>query len=128
MKLDPTATQDTNDFPLIPEGTYDFQVENATKFQAKSGNLCWKVQLRIDMDGGRSSKVWENLVETAANQWKFNQYFKSVGMMATDTDDMPKSIGEIGKCFIGIEPARNGYKAKNTVKRFIEKEPEELPF
>lgn len=126
MKLDPNATQE-NEFPLLKNGRYEFEVENATRAQSKSKNMYWKLQLRVDLPDGSSYKVWENLTETTNMQWKFNQYFKSVGYVATDTDEIPNTIGMIGTADIAIEPAKGEYKAKNIVKSFIEKT-EDLPF
>ena len=58
MKLDPNAVDD-NDFPVYPEGDYDFEVENTTYQQNKNKTgYQWKVQFRIDAEGGKTFKVW----------------------------------------------------------------------
>ena len=136
MKLDPTATNEKSDFPLLEEGDYEFQVANAKYQQSTKGNMQWVLQLRIDKPDGNWAYVWEYFPETESNQWKFNQFFKSIGKFGVkDTGEMKNVLSEIGNAHIIIKK-QEGYKDKNAVKYFIEqKEPEkaaisdeDLPF
>lgn len=127
MKLDPTATNEKADFPLLEEGDYEFQVANATRQQNSKGNMQWKLQLRIDKPDGNYAYVWEYFVEKANMQWKFNQFFRSIGKFnVTDSDEMANVVSEIGNAHIVIQKDE-GYKPKNAVDYFIEqKEPEKI--
>lgn len=127
MRLDPTIknTKPQNDFPLLPEGDYEFQVANASRSQSSKGNMQWKLQLRIDKPDGTWAYVWEYFAETENMQWKFNEFFRSIGKFGvTDTGEMKNVVSEIGNAHIIIKK-EDGYKDKNSVKYFIEqKEPE----
>lgn len=119
MKLDPNAVSE-NDFPVLPEGEYDFEVENTTHQTSSKGNLQWKVQFRIDPMDGPSIKVWDYFPELENMMWKFNQFFKAIGKEGIDdTDEMKDVIGEIGKCRLTIEPAKDGHPAKNKVGKYL---------
>ena len=138
MKLDTNAVDD-NDFPVYPEGDYEFEVENTTYQQNKNKTgYQWKVQFRIDAEGGKTFKVWEYFIENENNQWKFNQFFKSIGMYdVDDTMEMKNVVGEIGRCHVVISPPNNGYPEKNSIKKFypmpaekkeVKIDSEDLPF
>lgn len=120
MKLNPNTTDETrSEFPVLPEGDYEFEVENAVHQVSSKGNLQWKLQLRVDHEG-KEYKVWDYLIEKESWAWKFNGFFKAIGMNSADDTDMVKdSLGMIGFCHLTIDPAKDGYSAKNVVKRYI---------
>ena len=139
MKLDPNAKEEERgDFPVYPEGDYDFEVENVTYQQNKKKDAYqYKVQFRIDAEGGKSFKVWEYFKEVPSQEWKFTQFFKSIGRYnVTDSSEMKNVIREIGRCHIVIDPAKDGYKEKNKIDRYYpmpqtqepEINPDDLPF
>lgn len=120
MKLDPNAVEDNN-FPVLPAGEYEFEVEN-TKYQvSKAGNYQWVAELRIDPTYGHDSvKVWDYFPERENMAWKYTQFFKALGKEnITDTDEMKNIIGEIGFCKLTIDPAQNGYPEKNKVEKYL---------
>lgn len=144
-----SAKDDNNvTYELLPEGDYEFEVEDAVLQTAKKGGFQWKVTLRIDPEGNKASrKVWEYFPETEKMQWKFSSFLKCVGLIPVDSEEefdtelMQDSVGEIGKCHLGIQEADGTYPAKNTVKSFIrpakaelkedpkiEINPDDLPF
>lgn len=120
MKLDPNAKKE-NDFPVLPAGEYEFEVENTKYQKSAAGNLQWVVELRIDpTDGNQSIKVWDYFPERENMQWKYNSFFKAIGKEGvTDTDEMKNVVREIGFCKLGIEPAKDGYSEKNKVERYV---------
>ena len=120
MKFDQNAVND-NDFPVLPEGEYAFEVENTTYQTSSKGNLQWKVQLRVEAPGDqRDIKVWDYFPEKENMMWKFNKFFKSIGKEGTDdTDEMKNVVGEIGFCKLKIEPAQNGYPERNKIDRYV---------
>lgn len=121
MKFDPNATnEEKTDFPVLPAGEYDFEVENAVYKKSKSGGLMWEVTLRIDPLGELpSTKVWVYFPERQDMDWKFAQFFKSLGMTVDDTDEMKNTVGEIGKCVLKVREAEGPYPAKNEVAKFV---------
>lgn len=118
----------TVSYELLPEGDYDFEVEDAICQASKRGGYQWKVTLRIDPLDKPSRKVWEYFPETEKMKWKFSAFMKCIGLIPVnseeefDTELMKDSIGEIGKCHLGIQPAEGAYPEKNTVKTFLKPE------
>lgn len=120
MKLNNNTTTETkSDFPVLPEGDYEFEVENAVHQVSSKGNLQWKLQLRVDHEG-KEYKVWDYLIEKESWAWKFISFFKAIGLNNADDTDMVKdSLGRIGYCHLVIDPPKDGYSAKNAVKRYV---------
>ena len=88
--------------------------------------------MRIDPEGKPSRKVWEYFPETEKMEWKFSAFLKCIGLIPVDseaefdTELMKDSVGEIGKCRLGIQASDGTYPAKNTVKSFLRPEKTEL--
>lgn len=121
----------TVSYAVLPEGDYEFDVEEAVIQTSKRGGYQWKVTLRIDpTDGQPSRKVWEYFPETEKMQWKFAAFLKCIGLIPVDSEAefdtalMKDAVGEIGKCHLGIQPAEGPYPEKNTVKAFLRPEKE----
>lgn len=126
------AKDDNNmSYELLPEGDYEFEVEDAVIQTAKKGGFQWKVTLRIDPEKGPSRKVWEYFPETEKMQWKFSAFLKCIGMIPVDSEEefdteiMKNSIRNIGKCRIGVQESDGTWPAKNIVKSFLRPEEEE---
>lgn len=127
-----SANEDNmNSFEVLPEGDYEFEVEEAIIQESKRGGYQWKVTLRMDpTDGKPSRKVWEYFPETEKMKWKFASFLKCVGLIPADSSEefdtalMKDAVGEIGKCHLGIQPAEGPYPEKNTVKAFLRPEKE----
>lgn len=125
-----SAKDDNNvSYAVLPEGDYEFDVEEAVIQTSKRGGYQWKVTLRIDpTDGQPSRKVWEYFPETEKMQWKFAAFLKCIGLIPVnseeefDTELMKDAVGEIGKCHLVIQPAEGPYPEKNTVKTFLRPE------
>ena len=118
-------------FELLPEGDYEFEVEETVLQESKRGGYQWKVTLRIDPADKPSRKVWEYFPETEKMQWKFAAFLKCIGLIPADSQDefdtemMSDAVGEIGKCRLGVQAADGPYPAKNTVKSFLKPEKSE---
>lgn len=126
-----SAKEDSNmTFELLPEGDYEFEVEESILQTSKRGGYQWKVTLRIDPEGKPSRKVWEYFPETEKMQWKFTSFLKCIGLIPVDSEDefdtemMQDAVGEIGKCRLGVQEADGPYPAKNTVKAFLKPDAE----
>lgn len=122
MKLDRTATENNNDFPVLEPGEYVFQVMDAVHTTSQSGNWMWKLQLRFEQADGPDVTVFDYLVENDRNGWKFNTYLDSIGSKLEDTAKLADTIGEIGKATVEVEKGTNGYADRNRVKRYLPKE------
>jgi hypothetical protein len=72
---------------VVPEpGDYDVIIDNRIKSEKakSSGNMICKVELAGHLEDGTAFKVFDNLVQTEESQWKFYQFFRSLGF--TDED------------------------------------------
>ena len=122
MKLNKDYVPEKREFPVLPAGTYDFEIENAThKKSEKTGNMYWDLMLRLDPKEGNPVKVFDTLTETESSEWKFHQLFDSIGVTLEDTDNMKDLIGEIGRVYVIVEK-RADYPERNKVARYIAKE------
>lgn len=129
-----SAKDEPMSFELLPEGDYEFEVEDAVIQTAKRGGFQWRVTLRIDPEGRTASrKVWEYFPETEKMQWKFASFLKCVGLIPAESEDefdtelMQDAVGQIGKCRIGVQESDGTWPAKNIVKAFHRPEAEETP-
>lgn len=122
MKFDPSAAEERS-FPILPEGEYEFEVENAEHTISKKGNMMWKLTLRVDPLDGPSVRVFEHIVEnnTDGSIRKFSAFVKSIGMVGKieDSEQMEDAIGEIGRAKVGIQEAEGPYPEKNVIKWFL---------
>lgn len=130
--------EEAGGFPLSVPGTYEFTVNNVVPDVYPGGakmGRCAHLSVELSVDGkdeaGRDLevKVFENLYNDPKAEWRMLDFAKSVGLYydgITAGEIAKKSPRHIGKAEIIIEEY-NGTK-RNKVKRWIEAEPEELPF
>ena len=119
MKINRDEVQ-KNDYPVLPAGTYRFEVDNVVRAVASSGNDMYQVRLKCFKEDGGTANVFDNLVETEKALWKFVQYFDCFGFDTDDTEAVLDTIGEIGNVVIDVEK-RTGYSDRNVVKRYLAK-------
>lgn len=131
-----------NDFPVLPEGTYEFQVESASgrQYQPKPGSkigVCAEIDVRLRVEGkGQDVRVFDRLYADPRTIWKMTAFAKCIGVFTpgmTPGDLMRKAEGQIGTAHIILRPATSEYPARNEVKAYIAKQTElpdaeELPF
>lgn len=128
MKLS-KDTMEGREFPLLPEGVYRFEIANVVRAQSSSGNMMYQLRIKCTDDAGHTGNVFDNLVETQKCEWRFHQFFNSIGMdmdVERDTVRVMDSIGEVGKVHIKIEQ-NPGYKDKNIVDYYLPASKEEAP-
>ena len=118
MKFDPNATEERS-FPVLPAGEYEFDVEKVEYVRSKSGIMNWKLTLAFESRDGIRVKVFEYFPEKEGMDWKFAQFFKCIGVEASDTSEMKDVFGEVGKASLYIEAGQNGYPDRNRVKQYI---------
>lgn len=128
----------TNDYPLLPDGTYEFQVEKVTgkEYTPKPGGKmgrCAEIDLQMRVDtADREYKVFDRLYTDPSAIWKMTAFAKSIGEFKTGMT--PSALLRAAEGAIGNFEVRtheyNGKKS-NEVKRYIAKPTignEDLPF
>ena len=125
------------DFEPLKPGTYEFQIEKVT-IQSFAGsdkiNPCNKlhIQLRTDLDGAHSRKVWDDICLDASHDYSMNKLSKLVQSCGISLKD---SAGEkeIADALVGelcnAEVYVNEYNGKknNKIRKYIVPKTEEQP-
>ena len=125
MKVDRNATQEQAERVILPAGTYRFKCESSVYKTSKSGKPMWELKFSFP-DHPDAKWVFEYFVESEAQQWKFNQWWASIGSDDDDTEAMKYAYGEEGQCQIVVETDPN-YGARNTIKRFLPYKKDDTP-
>ncbi len=138
---DTQATE--NDYPVLPDGVYEFQVEKVTgkEYVPKPGGKMGRcaeidIQMRVDTKE-REYRVFDRLYSDPTAVWKMTAFAKSIGVFKTGMT--PSALLKSADSAIGnFEVKTKVYNGKkqNEVKRYIFKEPvpeikvsdEDLPF
>lgn len=125
MKFEPKTDQELaklEEDNLIPAGIYDFEVHTAKDTFSSKGNEMTALVLNVLDNDGVERKVFDYLVAVDAFAFKIKHFAEAVGLGAQyqrgQLEDS-EMIGCTGKCKIVIQPAKNGYRAKNTVADYI---------
>lgn len=104
----------------LPEGQYDYSVIEAEETVSTAGNDMFKIKLSV-----KNRFVYEYILMTAKQAWKLKSFCESIGIIdryKTGVINAGDLVGCVGRCELGIEPASNGYDAKNRVKKWIKKQ------
>jgi hypothetical protein len=121
MKFEPKTAKEIDELGLLPVGEYDFLVHEAEDTQSKKGNDMAVVKLLIDGPSGEI-KIVDYLVAIDSMAYKIRHFAESVGLLAEyEKGEMPAEImvGKTGKCKLVVAPAKDGYRAKNTVSDYL---------
>ena len=107
---------------LWEAGEYDFEIREATEKESKSGNEMVELEVWIyDTSGGRRL-VFDYLVATEKSSWKIRHFAASCGLLAQyekGTLMASEMVGRTGKCEVGVQPAKDGYQAKNVIRGYV---------
>lgn len=132
MKIDRNAQPEHTERKILPAGTYRAKVESSIRKTSKSGALMWEVQFSFPEEPD-ARWCYEYFVENEKNQWKFAQFYDSIGLDSDDTDDMKDIFGEEPLVSLVVETDAQ-YGDRNRIKRFlplpetdVEPEPEPAP-
>lgn len=108
-------------FRLLPEGEYEFTVENTEPGETKTGKRKMTVQLIIDNpDGQGKARVDDGLILTEKAKWKLCTFWKAIGMWETaKTEGMKwkKALGKKGR--LKLEQREYNGKTFNNVKAYV---------
>lgn len=125
MKFQPQSEEDIAESNLISPGDYPFEVTKATDKTSKNGNDMVELQINVTDNEDRTRGVFDYLVSIESMAYKIRHFAEAVGMLGNyeqgemKADDM---VGCAGKCRIAIQPAKDGYAAKNVVKDYLKRE------
>lgn len=138
VKLENTQEK-SNDYPVLPEGVYEFQVEKVTgvEYLPKPGakmERCAEIDLQLRIDTPeREYRVFDRLYSAETAKWKMTKFAKCIGVFRegmTPSDLLMAAKDGIGNCKVGIHQYKG--KDQNDVKEYIEPvatvSDEELPF
>lgn len=117
---------------LIPDDTIcRYQVGMASEGLSKKGNKQFVIKLNVHHQGNVKVvtdylmlEYMEKLFNFCRSAGLLNEY-KAGKLLAADIDN------KSGECRIGIQPAENGYAAKNVIKAYLPQytnEDSEVPF
>lgn len=122
MKFIPKSEDDLVRESLLEPGEYPFRVIDAVDATSKNGNEMIKLKLEVFGKNGDTAHVFDYLLEKMA--FKLRHFAESAGMLDkyergefSAMDCMEKQ----GYVSLDIEPASNGYSAKNAVKDYANK-------
>lgn len=124
------------EFPLLPEGDYDFTVTKATLKMSNTGvnsdpnkpsNPMIALNLTFWDKSGKEYFVYDNLIGTKSMTWKTKQFCDSTGLSTEYEQEKFNETyceGRSGKAHVGIKKGDkkdNGtsYKDKNEVKKYL---------
>ena len=125
------------DFEPLQPGTYEFQIENVTLVPFSGSDKvkpCNKlhIQLRTDLDGAHSRKVWDDIFLDATHNYSMNRLAKivqSCGISLSDSagekEIADSLIGELCNAEVIIHEY-NGKKS-NRISKYIVPKTEEQP-
>lgn len=122
MRFEPKTEEQIETEGLLAEGDYDFGVMTAEDKKSKKGSDMIALKLCVfSRDGDRH--VYDYLVPQMA--FKLRHFCESTGLLAKyDRGEVAAEdcLRKNGICRIEIEPAKNGYPAKNTVADYVVKQ------
>lgn len=124
MKFTPKTDEqikEESEFALLPEGYYDFIVVKAEDgFSKSSGNPMITLTLKVWDKDGKEHTVWDYLLESMSV--KLKSFCDATGIsdryLAGEVNQYDCE-GKSGKVWLKVDPAKNGYAAKNTVKSYL---------
>lgn len=115
---------ESRDFGLIPNGAYSAEITGADlKENSKKTGYVLNVEFSIfEPEQYNKRKVWQaiNVTNSASaqaqeiGQSQLSALCLAVGI-AGELDDTDKLLGHNVKLRVGVDPAKNGYEAKNKV-------------
>ena len=120
MRVDPKTEQEVEEGGLLPAGEYDFEVADAEDTRSKKGNDMIVLALAIEDGDGRRHKVTDYLLD--AVPYKVRHFASAVGMLKEyEAGNIPAHLlkGRTGKCRLRIDPAKDGFRAKNSVQDYV---------
>jgi hypothetical protein len=120
MKFTPKTEDQLREESLMPAGTYDFEVVEASNEKSKKGNDMIKVKLQLWDRNGDTRFLYDYLME--AMMFKLLHFCEATGlsqMFQAGNLSAENCLGRTGKVKIKVGEAQNGYAPKNEVKDYV---------
>jgi len=123
MRFTPKTDEEINAENMLAPGIYSFEVINAENKVSKKDNEMIVLSLQIfDHDGNHAQRINDYLLESMAFKLKhaaeacgFGDQYKSGDLQAE------WFVGKTGQVRVGVEPAKDNYPARNSIKDYIVK-------
>lgn len=120
--------QKAREFPLLPDGIYDFAVLESKFKYSGSGNPMIELKLQI-IHEGEQYNVFDNLIGTKNMAWKTKHFCETTGLEKEyvdgkfDEHSCPKRRGTCAIGNVAARPKNDGtnamWKAKNEVQDYM---------
>lgn len=105
---------------LWPKGNYDFEVLDCSDETSKAGNDMIKLMLKVYNADGKTQNVFDYLLESMEHKLRHAAYAVGLGERYEAGDlEAADFEGKSGKLTLDIQPAKDGYAAKNVVKDYV---------
>lgn len=119
MRFEPKSDDELDRMGLLEEAVYDYEVIKAEDTKSKAGNDMIKAQVSV-YGPSQVHVIFVYLLEAMPRIMK---HFCVTTGMAEKYDSGELSaldmIGKQGKCKVKIEPAKDGYAARNSIDDFV---------
>lgn len=124
MRITPISEEeaDAQSSNLLPPGTYDYEIRDASEETSAAGNEMIRVEVFIFSQDGSRRLVWDYLVGSEKAAWKVRRFASSCGLLEQYEKGMliaPEIVGRTGKCVVAIRPARDQYPPQNTIRDYV---------
>ena len=121
MRFTPKTENEVAASGLLEKGIYDFQIVSAEDKESKSGNEMIVLKVNVFDDEGRSTLIFDYLLETVAYKIRHAAYACGLGdkyeggqLLAEDF------IDKTGKVKVGISKDKTGqYPDKNSISDYV---------
>lgn len=123
MRFTPKTEAEVQEAGLLPAGEYSFEVLEAEDKISKSGNEMIALKLGIEHEESLRG-VFDYLLTDERMQYKLRHFADAVGVLKDYERGEMKAedlVGLSGKCKIVIQPAKDGYDAKNSVRDYVKR-------
>ena len=120
LEFQPKTEKEVSEAMLAPAGDYDFEVLKAEDATSKTGNPMITVTIGLYRDGSVKNRVTDYLLP--AMEAKLRHFCDTTGLLAryeAGTLEAADCEGRAGQVRIVVDPAKDKYQAKNSVKDYI---------
>lgn len=128
MRFNPRSSEDIEaelkenaaKFAPWPTGAYDFEVLSSVDTTSNAGNDMIVLELSVFNAAGERRTIKDYLLEAMAAKLRHAaEACDLVSEYDAGTMDATDFLGKTGQVKLGIQPPKDGYPAKNTVKDYV---------
>lgn len=103
-------------------GDYEFQVKSAVEKESAKGNDMFALEVWIFDQDSNKKMLFDYLVNSEKAAWKIRYFAAACGLLreyekGTLTEN--EMVDRTGRCTVGVQPAKDGYPAKNVIRGYI---------